>query len=84
MSLVTGERLNRRSWTELPMDDVVIARVEAMALAQNQPLLKKTGPLFEWRPGLPFIDTPIAQDDEPILMDVANDHIRAPDPLEPF
>jgi len=58
MSLSTGERINRRSWTELPMDNVVIARVEAMALAQDQPLLKKTGPLYEWRPGVPFFDTP--------------------------
>ena len=67
MYLATGERINRRSWTELPMDDVVIARVEAIALAQDQTLLK-------------FIDAPLARDDAPILMDAADDHVRASDP----
>ena len=46
MSLMTGERLNRRSWTILPMGRDVIARVEEIALQQGQPLLKRGGPLF--------------------------------------
>ena len=41
MSLVNKERLNRRSWTELPMGSDIIVRVEAMALEQGQPLLKR-------------------------------------------
>ena len=39
MSLMTGERLNRRSWTILPMGRDVIARVEEIALQQDQHLL---------------------------------------------
>ena len=48
MSLNTGERLNRRKWTELPMGNDVIAAVEARALREGQPLLRGGCPLFEW------------------------------------
>ena len=54
MSLNTGERLNRRKWTELPMGNDVIAAVEARALREGQPSLKGGCPLFEWRPDVPI------------------------------
>ena len=52
MSLTTGERLNRRSWTELPMENIVISAIEAIFLSNGQPALGRDGPLFEWRPGI--------------------------------
>ena len=66
MPLMTGERLNRRSWTILPMVIDVIARVEEIALQQGQPLLKREGALFEWRPGVPILDGP-PDEELPIL-----------------
>ena len=53
---MTGERLNRRSWTELPMGNNVITAVEAMTLSEGQPILESHGSLFEWRPGVPLND----------------------------
>ncbi|KAI2510045.1 Reverse transcriptase (RNA-dependent DNA polymerase) [Fragilaria crotonensis] len=50
MSLATGKKLSRASWTALPMTDAAIARVEAIALHQNQPLLQSSGLVVEWRP----------------------------------
>jgi hypothetical protein len=39
MSLTTGARISRHQWTALPMTDTAIARVEALALHDNQPLM---------------------------------------------
>jgi len=39
MSLTNGERLNRQSWTELPMGNNIIAAIEAMALSEGQPII---------------------------------------------
>jgi len=50
MSLVTGKRLSRHQWTEIPMTNAVISAVEAMAEKEGQPLIKGGVPLFEWRP----------------------------------
>ena len=50
MSLVTGKRLSRHQWTEIPMTDAVISAVEAMAEKEGQPLIKGGIPLFEWGP----------------------------------
>jgi hypothetical protein len=50
MSLVTGKRLSRHQWTEIPMTNAVISAVEAMAEMEGQPLIKGGVPLFEWRP----------------------------------
>ena len=75
MSLMTGKRLNRQSWTILPMGTDVIARVEKIALQQGQPLLKRGGPLFEWLPGVPILDVP-PDEELPILMDAPEDYAR--------
>ena len=50
MSLVTGRRLSRHQWTNIPMTNAVISAVEAMAEKEGQPLIKGGVPLFEWRP----------------------------------
>jgi hypothetical protein len=50
MSLATGEKLSRHSWTVLPLTDAAIARVEAIALHQQQPLIQSSGLVVEWRP----------------------------------
>ena len=47
MSLATGERLNRRSWTELSMGNDVIAAVDDMDLSEGQPVLDRDSPLFK-------------------------------------
>jgi hypothetical protein len=49
MSLVTGKRLSRHQWTEIPMTNAVISAVEAMAEKEGQPLIQGGVPLFEWR-----------------------------------
>jgi hypothetical protein len=51
MSLATGARLSRHAWTELPITDDAIARVEALAAAEGQPLIQEQGLVMEWRPG---------------------------------
>jgi hypothetical protein len=57
MSLASGKRLSRHSWTVLPMTDAAIARVEAIALHQQQPLLQESGLVVEWRPDHPIDDS---------------------------
>jgi hypothetical protein len=83
MSLMTGQRPNRRSWTVLPMGSDVIARVEEIALQQGQPLLKRGGPLFEWQPDIPMIDGP-SDVELPILMDAPEDYAREEDFDDPI
>jgi hypothetical protein len=39
MSLATGARISRHNWTELPITDTAIARVEAIAANKGQPLI---------------------------------------------
>jgi hypothetical protein len=47
MSLASGKKLSRHSWTVLPMRDTAIVRVEAIALHQLQPLLQASGLVVE-------------------------------------
>ena len=56
MSLATGARISRHRWTELPIPDTAIARVEALAIADGQPLIQATGFVVEWRPDHPIDD----------------------------
>ena len=49
MSLITGRRLARHQWTELPMPNGVIHAVEARAFDEKQPLIAGGCPIFEWR-----------------------------------
>jgi hypothetical protein len=59
-SLATGRRLNRNSWTELPMPSDVIAWVHKLARRSkaNRDLL------FAWRHGTPIADDGDDDDDE--------------------
>jgi len=67
MSLFTGKKITRRSWDELPMPDIVIARVNE--LGKDQPELMT----FTNRRGNAFEDIPIAGVDDNINFDAAID-----------
>ena len=56
MSLRTGQVLVKGpgSGTEVPITDVAIARVEALAKQEGQPLIQDSNLLVEWRPDQPF------------------------------
>ncbi len=75
LSLITGRRISRQQWDELPMPDGIIATVERMALDQQQPVVGHGAPLFEWTPGVPIIDDveEHAKDNENEPIDVASD-----------
>jgi hypothetical protein len=67
LSLVTGKRLSRHQWTEIPMTNAVISAVEVMAEKEGQPLIKDGTPLFEWRPNAPveyFLEEDVESADE--------------------
>jgi hypothetical protein len=54
LSLATGARMSRHRWTELPIPDTTIARVEALAIRDGQPLIQERGLVVEWRPDHPI------------------------------
>ena len=56
MSLKTGQVLAKGpgSWTEVPITDIAIAHVEALAKQEGQPLIQDSNLLVEWRPNQPF------------------------------
>lgn len=56
MSLATGANISRHQWTELQVTDTAIARVEAIALNEGQPLIQEQGLVVEWRPDQPIND----------------------------
>ena len=56
------------------MPDSVIARVEEMAEAANQPLMGRSGPVFEWSPGI------LIEDEE--MDEEINDQEEADEPHE--
>ena len=57
MSLLTGKQLHAYNWTELPIDDYVIDRVEVLAKDENQPVMTNGYPIFERAPGVPILVT---------------------------
>ena len=65
MSLATGHRISRHSWTELPMTDTAIARVEALASNERQPLIQASGLVVEWRADHPIDDAEYDRDSAP-------------------
>jgi len=96
LSLATGERISRHQWTVVPMSDAAIARVEALAHHEGQPLLQQSGLVVEWRPDqaidddvydadfVPPDDVDVPLDDDffvPILDDELA-HLAEPDPAE--
>lgn len=47
MSLATGARVHRRSWSPIPINDMAISRVEAIALQEDMPLVQTTHHIAE-------------------------------------
>ena len=56
MSLLSEKRIRNHNWTELPIDDEVIAIVEELARLEGQPELPYGLWVFKWAPGIE-IDT---------------------------
>lgn len=50
MSLATGDRIRRTSWTSLPITDLAISRVEAIAKQDGMPLISKSNGVDEHDP----------------------------------
>ena len=65
LSIATDARVSRHRWHELPIPDTAIARVEALAKAEKQPLIQDTGLLVEWRHDQPIDDDEYDRDLEP-------------------
>jgi hypothetical protein len=76
LSLATGARVSRHRWHELPIPDTAIARVEALAKAEKQPLIQNHGLVVEWRPDHAIDDDEYDRDFEPPAD-------PAPDPFPP-
>lgn len=51
LSLATGEKIHRRSWVDLPISDLVISRVEAIALEEEMPPVDGPNSIIEYNPG---------------------------------
>jgi hypothetical protein len=56
LSLASGSCVSHHRWTALPMTDTAIARVEALAYQEGQPLIQDCGLVVEWRPDQPIAD----------------------------
>ena len=56
MSLATGAKITRHQWTEIPITEATIARVEALAKQDKQPLIQSSGLVVEWRHDMPIDD----------------------------
>lgn len=63
LSLTTGKVLHRRAWTVLPMSNDVIKRLETLAEAEGQPMIRNSCPAFEYSPGYAVPD-----DDDDIIL----------------
>ena len=85
MSLKTGQVITKGpgSWTEVPITDIAIARVETLAKQEGQPLLQDSNLLVEWRPSQPFDDDDEYDDDyEPSVADSEDDvDLEVDDPV---
>ena len=66
MSLHTGRRIHGYEWEELPIDEHVIERVEDLAESENQPIMHRGMPNFEWAPGIP-INNELEDEPEQVL-----------------
>ena len=86
MSLKTGQVITKGpgSWTEIPITDITIARVEALAKQEGQPLLQDSNLLVEWRPNQPVDDNDEYDGDyEPSVVDSEDDvDLEADDPVD--
>jgi hypothetical protein len=85
LSLASGSRLSRHRWTELPIPDTAIARVEALALHDGQPLLQTRGLVIEGNPNHPIDNSEYDADYAPPRLAPDPDdfsHASAYDPID--
>ena len=86
MSLKTGHVMTKGPgcWTEVPVTDIAIARVEALAKQEGQPLLQDSNLLVEWRPNQPFDEDDEYNDNyEPSVVDSEDDvELEVDDPID--
>ena len=86
MSLKTGQVMTKGPgcWTEVLVTDIAIARVEALAKQEGQPLLQDSNLLVEWRPNQPFDEDDEYDDDyEPSVVDSEDDvELEVDDPID--
>ena len=52
MSLATGNQFNVFNWTESPIDDYIIDKVEEMKIASKQQITTNAYYRFKWYPGV--------------------------------
>jgi Reverse transcriptase (RNA-dependent DNA polymerase)/Zinc knuckle len=83
MSLATGNKISRHNWTELPITDTAIARVEALGFQDEQPLIQERGFVVEWRHDHPIDDFEYDRNYTPPAR-VLNAEERVMDVLEPI
>ena len=86
MFLKTGQVMTKGPgcWTEVPVTNIAIARVEALAKQEGQPLLQDSNLLVEWWPNQPF-DKADEYDDnyEPSVVDSEDDvELAVDDPID--
>ena len=82
MSLASGAKISRHQWTALPMTDTAIARVHALGIVDEQPLLQERGLVVEWRPDHP-IDESEYDRDYVLPRNAPADTIFDPDNFDP-
>ena len=71
MFLEMGERLHSNNWTEMPISDDVVRRVNEMGLQEGQADMRQDGPIFEWGPNEPMEEE--ERDDEQFWNDNNDD-----------
>ena len=76
MSLKTSQMLTKGpgSWTEVPITDIAIACMEALAKCEGQPMIQDSNLLVEWQPNQPFDEDDEYDDSyEPSIIDGEDD-----------
>jgi hypothetical protein len=74
MSLETGKRIHRRSWTILPISDATISRVEALAEHEGMPLVDSDNSIDEYDPDEIIDESAYDKSYQPPVSDPAYDH----------
>ena len=55
MSISTGKQIHVYIWTEIPIIEQVIQRVDKLATREKQPDMTKGYPIFQWSLGIPIM-----------------------------
>ena len=79
MSLYSGKRIHGYKWKTLPIDENVIARVEQMAEKEEQPIMNKGMPCFEWAPGMQIGEDPVEMEEQRLTIASGNLEIEGQD-----